>query len=298
MSAVPPANRILLVYQMAKVASMSWILLGRQHFGVVEPFHVHYMAAENLAFLRAQYEAVGPSQTILRRLLLRNLLQTGDRVRSLLAEPGAQTRPVLLVTGMRDPIARSASLLFFVADFTGRKPGALSWRDGAAFADVERAFVAMWEQVLSAEEPTDTFARVLHFLVGAYRWWFDRELARVLGIDLGQFSFPPGPARRLITQGWTRVLIYRVEDMAEDSPGHSFLRSDVQAVCGATIPYFPMQNATGLRKSGDFYRSFVNGLRMPARLIDRIYEDRIVRQFYTSEEIARFRRRWLAGPQA
>lgn len=286
---------LLLVYQMGKVASRSWVALGQQYFGIAERVHVHYMSPESLAFLRGQYEAVGSPQTMLRRMPLRILLQSGERARASVEEACARARPVLLVTGMRDPIARSVSLLFFLADFTGRRGGGLSWRDGAAAEDVERALIAIWEQILAAEVPQDTFGRMAHFTIGAYRFWFEREVAAMLGVDIMQATFAPGPARRLLTSGGGRTLIYRVEDMSPESPGHALLRADLEALSGKAFRGFPKRNVTDVRRSGDFYRAFRRRLRMPARLVDRIYDDPVVRRFYSPQEIARFRQRWSAG---
>jgi hypothetical protein len=291
------SDRMLLVYQMGKVASMSWVALGRREFGDREPLHVHYLAAENLAFLRAQYECAGASQTILRRLLLRTMLQTGERVRRLVDEARARRRPILIVTGMRDPLARAVSQLFFTADFTGHSKGELSWRDGAGVEDLVRAYIEIWERALGSDEPDDTFGRILRFFIRAYSSWFDRELCAVFGIDLVQASFPPGPTSRVLRRGVTQVLVYRVEDMTPHCPGYAILRNDINTLCGTEISAFPMHNATAFRNSRELYRDFLSRLRMPLRLVDRVYDDPVVRYFYSAEEIARFRRRWLYGPE-
>jgi len=291
------SDQMLLVYQMGKVASMSWVALGRRESGGVEPLHIHYLAVENLAFLRAQYEAAGPSQTILRRLLLRTMLQTGDRVRSLVDEARAQSRPIRIVTGMRDPLARAVSLLFFAADFAGHSRGGLSWRDGAGVDDVVRASIEIWEQALSPEAPEDTFGHVLRFFIRAYNFWFDRELRAVFGIDLMRASFPPGPTSRVLRCGATQVLVYRVEDMMPHSPGHAILRNDACLLGGVGVSGFPLHNATAFRNSRTLHRAFLSRLRMPPRLVDRVYDDPVVQYFYSPEEIARFRHRWVNGPE-
>jgi hypothetical protein len=290
-------DRMLLIYQMAKVASVSWVALGRREPGGVEPLHVHYLAAGNLAFLRAQYEAAGPGQTILRRLLLRTMLRTGDRVRSLVDEGRAQRRPMLIATGMRDPLARAVSLLFFFADFAGHSRGGLSWRDGAGVDDVVRAFIEIWEQALGPEAPEDTFGRVLCFMIGAYTSWFDCELRTVFGIDLMRASFPPGPTSRVLSSGATQVLVYRVEDMVPNAPGHAILCDDAAMLGGMEVSGFPLHNATRFRNSRTLHRAFLSRLRMPPRLVDRVYDDRVVQYFYSPEEIARFRRRWVNGAE-
>ena len=292
------AAPLLLVYQMGKVASWSWMALGRQHFGVGEAAHVHYLAPASLSFLRRQYEASGPGQTLLRRMPLRAMLHSSERARALITGSHGAERPVVLVTGIREPVARSISLLFFLADFAGYSRGGLSWRDGASLQDVERAFIAIWERILGEDWPEDTFGSLAQFVIGIYRSWFDRELAAVLGIDVARAEFPPGPARRLFAQGAARVLVYRVEDMLPGSPGYVLLRADLEALSGQACPAFPTQNVAASRRAGEFYRAFQARLRMPARLLDRIYGQPAVERFYSPAEIARFRRRWSDGPVA
>lgn len=290
------ALRVLLVYQMQKVASVSWMAMGRYHFASAEFVHVHYMATDHLKYLRAQLLVSGSSQTIQRPLLFRNLIRTGERSRTIVNEALLDGRPMIVITGMRDPVARSASLLFFFSDFYSRSEARFSWRDAANVDDMRRIFLELWEQVFDSGEPSDTFARVLRFYFGAYRIWFDQELRKVIGIDVRTPAFPAGPARRLLEQGQTQVLVYRTEDMVPGSAGHALLRADMEAVLGKPVSGFPVQNAGMFRKSRDLYREFLYEVRVPKRLLDCIYGDATVRYFYTEEELGAFRRRWLNGP--
>lgn len=290
------AGRLLLVYQMAKVASMSWMALGQSHFAATDAAHIHYLAEDNRAYLHAQREATGPEQTIRRPFLMRQRWEINARTRALLPRAILQKRPILIVTGVRDPVARSVSWLFFMSDLWGHRQDRLSLRDGGQVEDLQKLFLEVWEQVFQAEEPADTFSRLLRFYFKAYSFWFQRELARMLGIDALGASFPAGPARRIITQGRTQTLIYRVEDMAPGSPGHTLLRADIEAIAGAHVPSFPVYNTGLSRRSGDLYRAFVQSLRVPAHMLDRIYGDPVVRYFYSDQEVDGFRGRWLRGP--
>jgi hypothetical protein len=271
--------------------------LGRQQLAAAEAVHVHFVAEADLAYLRQQFEATGAEQTIKRRLLLRNLLQTGAKVRALLDDAALRCRPTLLVTGMRDPVARSVSLLFFLADFYGRNDRVVSWRDGARVDDVQRIFIEAWEQAFDDADPADTFSRVLRFYVKAYGCWFAREIGTTLGIDVSDAGQPPGPARRLRRFGRTQALFYRTEDMVPGSLGHPLLRADFEALFGVPLTGFPVQNAAAFRNSRELYYAFLQRMRVPPALLDRIYDHPVVRHFYLPEEIARFRRRWTDGPE-
>jgi hypothetical protein len=43
------------------------------------------------------------------------------------------------------------------------------------------------------------------------------------------------------------------------------------------------------------YRTFKSSIRLPKDYIDRMYDSKYTRQFYSDEEIQRFRRRWATG---
>jgi len=91
------------------------------------------------------------------------------------------------------------------------------------------------------------------------------------------------------------VLIYRVEDVRPGSPGHALLSADVEAISGVPVSDFPIQNAGQFRNSHELYRAFLQRLRLPTRLLDRIYDEPVVRRFYSDQELEQFRRRWLTG---
>ena len=285
-------RRRLLVYQMAKVASLSWVALGRNELALDDIFHIHFLSDESVAFMRELIAAPDAVQTIARRMMVRNGLRHALEGREQLPSICSGNDPWLIVTGLRDPVARSISLLFFMGDFFGCTDRPLSWRDGASQSSLERAFREMWDRVLGDAPPADTFGRLLHFYVGIYEQWFEREFTAVVGIDATVAEFPPGPAPRVIRSGSNRVLVYRVEDMPDGAAGNPILLNSIKSFCDSNIAALPVANATGERRTKPLYRQFVENLRLPTSLIDRIYSGKTVQRFYTANEIERFKLRW------
>lgn len=292
---VRPTPRML-VYQMAKVASMSWVALGRAHFERSAVFHVHHLAKESVALLAALNAETGPNQTIARRMILRQMVRSGSDIRALLDESRDRSEPWLLATGIREPVARSVSLLFYFADFFGCTTRSLSWRDGATIETLQYGFRDMWERALADDPPPDTFGRLMYLFLTDFDAWFEREFRVVVGIDIMAAPFPPGPASRVLSQGQLKGLIYRVEDLPLDRPGNPILRDTVKSFLDPSFASFPVVNATQGRRTNPLYRRFLEQLRMPAKLLDRIYSGRTVRKFYLPAEIEAFKSTWAEQP--
>lgn len=282
----------LLVYQMAKVASMSWVALGREHFDRDAVFHVHHLAKANVALLAALNAERGPNQTIARRMILRRMVRSGFDLRALLDESRERTEPWLLVTGIREPVARSVSLLFYFADFFGCTTRRLSWRDGATLHTLQHGFRDMWERALADDPPPDTFGRLVHLFLTDFDAWFERELRAVLGIDVMAAPFPPGPTARVLSERQMTALVYRLEDLHRDSPGNPILRESVKSLLDTSFASFPLVNATQRRRTDPLYRRFLERLQMPVKLLDRIYSGPTVQKFYLAAEIEAFKSRW------
>ncbi len=287
----------LLVYQMAKVASMSWVALGREHFSTDEIFHTHHLANESVGLLAALNEETGPNQTIARRMILRTMARSGSNIRALLNASRERSEPWLVVTGIREPVARSVSMLFYFGDFFGCTTRRLSWRNGATIEMLQHGFREMWDCALANQPPTDTFGRLIYFFLTDFEAWFEREFRAVLGIDVMGATFRPGPEPRVLAEGQTKVLVYRVEDLPVESPGHVILRDSVKSFLNVTVASFPVVNATRGRRTDPLYRTFLEQLQMPPELLDRIYSGPTVRKFYLPAEIEAFKSRWAQqGP--
>jgi hypothetical protein len=290
MTAIQPGSApCTLVYQMARVGSISWFSVARELCGTDAVLHLHYMAQPSVSFLRALLAAEGPEQTIVRRQCIRSFIALAARG---LAATNTCTE-LTIITAMRDPVARALSVFFFLADFFGCSSRALSWRDGAKPIEVAGAFKEMLERSLNDEEPGDTFSRMCWFMMRGSRTWFDDELWRVYDFDIRSAGFAPGPVPRFATFGpLRRLLVYRTEDMKPGTAANKVLLRSAGSLLGTEIETLPLTNDAAARRSGPLFEAVRQQIRLPICLLDRIYRDEMVRLFYTDEEIEAFQKRW------
>jgi hypothetical protein len=285
---------MILIYQMTKVASRTWLEVARSAAGLeaAEPIHVHFIARQNLEVVGNIGAMISPFQTIANRILLREMLRKGPAAQAAIDEARRVGRTIKVITGMRDPVARSLSIVHFFGDFYGDTSRPLDGRSAGDGATTAGATAKWWRTVLSNDEPEDSFARLMTFLIGGYRSWFTDEFASVLGFDLGMrtFSFDDG-AERLSGDG-VEVLLYRVEDMAPDAARCRALLAQAADFLGVPISRFPEINTAATRRSYPRYQAARALLRLPAAFLAAIYDAPIVSRFYSSAEIAAFKAQW------
>ena len=287
-----------MVYQMAKVASRAWIEAVRpiaaRDGG--QPLHLHFLNRSTLAGIAGVAAMTGPSQTIANRFLLREMLRKGETGSAAITRARRDGQTIRVVTGMRDPVSRSLSMLHFAADFygdTSRPLDRFRGGDGAATAAVLREF---WRALLAGEQPGDSFARLMVTLIGAYRNWFADELFNSLGVCL-RADTVTGDPHRLHGDG-VEVLLYRVEDMAPDAAGHQALLARASAFLGDALSALPRVNTADSRRSYARYQAAAAAFRLSAAELDAIYDAPSVKHFYSIGEVAAFKRRWLDQSEA
>jgi hypothetical protein len=290
------ADRIL-VYQMGKVGSVAWLRAIEAACPDANVHHMHFLSPAATRRIHESIARRGDTQTFVNIPMLRR-----DVDRSGLQDKVVEGRwcggPALIVSGMRDPIDRAASLLFFFADFYGNAAMKLSFREGATAETLTRYFIDSWEKALSGDFGTATFDQRLRRAFVRYQDWFATEIAGVFGPDIAQERFDPATGC-LVARGGDGigVFCYRFEDLRESA--WPSVAASASGFLQAPIGTLPVVNATTRRRSKALYEAFKAELAMPTDLIEAIYAAPVVRLFYSPDEIGRFRARWTgAEPQA
>jgi hypothetical protein len=288
---------MILVYQMSKVASRSWLEAVRTAAARdgAEPVHVHFVAEPNIAKVAAIAAMPPQSQTIANQFLLRDMLRKGAVARTAIDRARQAGETIRVITGMRDPVARSLSLVHFFADFYGdvsRPLDRIRGGDGAATAE---AVTKWWQAVLAGAAPEDSFARLMTFLIGSYRAWFAEELGAILGVTLGERPFVSDRGAQRVSGEGVEVLLYRVEDLDPQAPAHGALLAAASDFLGTPVAGLPQVNTAASRRSSGRYDAARQSLRLSASTLDAIYSAPVVTHFYAAEDIASFKRRWRDG---
>jgi len=278
---------IIIVFQMAKVASLSWYEAIRAAEPAASVFHLHFVSNQSLDFIRSLGRETGPSQTIKRLPLLLRLGTLPTDLADRFANGRWVGGPVRVVTGVRDPVGRAMSALLHTADFVGHRTVPLAFREGAEIDSLLSVFRQGWAEALGAAPSADSFGRLVAFLFAQYRSWFDMELKSAFAIDARH------AARRIGRQTWqiaaegVEVLIYRQEDLARAE-----LVEEARRFLHMKLDRLPVTHDIARRRSRGLYKEFQERARFPMEMLERIYSEPLVSHFYSAGEILHFKARW------
>lgn len=117
--------------------------------------------------------------------------------------------------------------------------------------------------------------------------WFDDHLAPVFGIDVFDHPFPHDVGWQLIEGVQARLLVLRQEDLGSAGP------RGLAELLGTGPVRLSDRNVTGSKRYAPLHRRFLDEVHLPAELVERMYESRYARHFYTDEERSAAVSRWL-----
>jgi len=285
---------MLIIHQMSKVASHAWLLAARRALGVDDGqiLHCHFMMPANRERIMAAVNRPAADRSIANMVMLNETLRRGATAWEGLLAARQAHGTVRVISGIRDPVARSVSIIMYMADFFGHVDRPLHPRGALTPEYVIEYLRENWRLVLDQREPRGSFEWLLWYLTGAYRTWFSEELAAAFGVDVRQTRFDANQACERISVPGLDLLIYRVEDMAPAAPSHSSLVAHASDFLQAQIQGFPAVNSSTLRRSREVSETVRRRFTLPAAMLAGIYGDPIVRHFYSGEEIATFIARW------
>jgi hypothetical protein len=285
---------VILMYQMFKVASRSWVEAAKPAAATEGsvPFHCHYLVPRNLERIQAAFNLPPAQQTIANMLLPRNLLRLGPSVRRQLEAARASHAKIRIVSGMRDPVARSISLIVFLCDFYGHTYRPLSPRVEVSPEYVITVLQDNWRFVLERREPPETFEWLLWYLTDAFRTWFTDELGNALEVDALRGKFQRQDGTQRISTELADILIYRVEDMFPEAPLYARLLEQASTFLGTPLSSFPRVNTSDTRRSREISVALRRQFWLPADMLDAIYGEPAVQHFYDRDEVLAFKRLW------
>lgn len=241
------------VFQMGKVGSMSVYFALKSRYASV--YHVHTMNPENIAQRKALLRQRGLSPHS-------HNYTNGTFLRE---HVGKRDRPIHYITAVREPISRNLSAFFETFElYMGTAAAQTSLSNEALTA----AFLERFPH----ERPLT---------------YFDVEYRDTLGIDVYAEPFPHQQGYQRIQQGAADVLILKLET------DQALREQALRDYLGWPDLRLPEANVGGHKDYASAYKSFVSGIRLPTEYVDRMLNARYTRHFYTDEERARLRERWL-----
>ena len=178
----------------------------------------------------------------------------------LLRRPATEAAPWRVVSIVRDPIAQSVSAFFQPA--------------------VRRGYL---DQDVTVDELMERFGDRLDHLPLR---WFETHVQPALDIDVYATPFDRRARYQILSTPTVRLLLLRCEDLDVAPPALADL-------LGVTDPVpIPRVNVGAEKDYATPYASFVSAVRPTAAQMDRAYDSRLVRHFYSPGEIDQLRAAW------
>lgn len=247
----------VLVYQVGKVGSSTVCRSLKAALPYRPVFHIHYLNLVNLdkynLRMKATFLAKG---NIPEHLLESNYLR--GRI-----DNGFDVSKWKIVTLVRDPVAIILSGFFFRQSAQNTLPA-----------------------------PADLAGEINDFLSHEYNYqwvldWLDDELKSVFEVDVFQDVFPYKKGYRVYAEAQKpSVLVLRLEDLRRCSElaFREFLEVE-------RLKLIYTNQAEHASYSG-IYKEYIKTACITAELVDRIYDSKYARYFYTDQERAVFKSKW------
>ncbi len=260
------AAKQLLVYTMGKVGSTALtasLKAARPEMGV---FHIHALTRRELQFAEKVFRANWRSRSGNPHALWQSeyLLEVG-------AAPGDGKWNV--VTIIRDPVARNLSACFEIMDTQlgfGYRDRAKRVSSEELLAQIDGLF---WSEYPDHDVPLE---------------WLDKQVGRVLGIDVYASDFPRERGYEIYEGGSARLLLVKLSKL------NACIGTAMESFLGLADFQIQERNVGAEKYYSETYRAFLDAVRIPDSYLDRMYSSRYSRHFYTAAELEAFRARWCA----
>jgi hypothetical protein len=263
----------LLLYQMGKVGSKT-IRSSLQTLQLDRPvFHVHFLTEDRVKETEKERRKYLGTE---KEHLLKHVWQY-QYLRQQIAR-GLDGQKWKIVTLTREPVSRNISTFFenLEVEPLGTDQQYRIQSDYYGF-----------EITLNVEDIDKLvqlfFERVHHDRPLVF---FDQEIKVVFGIDVFSSEFPKLKGYKIFQEDHADVLLIRLENL--DDCAHDAFREFLGIEALTLID----TNVGNKKAYAPLYRRFKDVITLPDIYIDRLYNSRYMRHFYSEEEIARFRAKW------
>ena len=262
---------LLLVHTMGKVGSttVATTLRARGIRQSMMLFQPHFLSAEGQAFAeRLSIEGVGGWDRLVRKErngFLRNRLLARE-----LARMRAAGERVKVITMVRDPVATNLSGLFHNHIWW---PAEL--KNGCAQPTAD--CLAALRQHFLAHYPHDVPDT-----------WFDMELRALYDVDVYQQPFDAARGYAIYHSAVADVLVLKLEKLNQCAA------AAFQEFMGLDDFQLVESNVAEDKSYAALYKAFRREMTLPADYLDAMYATRFATHFYTTDELAAFRRKWSA----
>lgn len=257
-SKLKPIGGPVVVYTMAKVGTLGiGKALESKKISVVSKHTLHHTGK----ILTADGTPISSYNT-------KNAIKSRQRIVNL-----AKNKKIRLITGVRDPVERALSAYFYrigyFSDLMKNNRGGLSRKKRLNKIDFEKV--------------KDDFLKNY-----SHNWplkWFDNEIKIFFNLDVFRYEFNYDAGYTILQNNNCRLLILRTDklsDICQEALG-KFLKTKVK--------YQPYNEGSG-KWYGDYYKKFKKQVKLPNWYLNKIYNSKLAKHFFTEEEVRKMKARW------
>lgn len=256
----------ILVYSMPKTGSMS-VFKTLQSLKITEmTFHTHFLSNDDIKQHQENIQRdiqkgindSGSAKPLDKIMFIRSLVETNKNKRW------------KIITLVRDPIQRNLSEFFYSL------PKLKFDLDFKLKLTTERF------QLLKK-----LFLQKQNYYYELISTWFDRQIKRVFGIDVYDYSFPTENGYTIIKGKRAEILIIRLEDLNrcyKDAFGEFFKIDDCVLI---------NDNLAKEKIYASLYDKFQKRINFSEKFIEKMYSAGYTKHFYSEREINRFKEKWI-----
>lgn len=250
----------ILVFQMGKVGSRTVNDALRRLALNTAVIHAHVLSPEGIREGEVSSRSWSKSrQERWRNEYLRRIIETG----------GSERR-WQVISLVRDPIARNVSAFFQNLDIWQQQE--LDNQRPVEIPELQQRFMNEFDH----DRP----------LV-----WFDREIKPLFGIDVLAHEFPQEKGYAIYHGAFADLLVIKLEKIDK------CITDAMQEFLGIEGFLPKVQNLGSMKTSGPIYCEFKESLVLSNDYIERLYQSRFVRHFYSPVEVDAMSAYWLSrGP--
>ncbi|TRU45390.1 MAG: AerL protein [Microcystis aeruginosa Ma_QC_Ch_20071001_S25] len=261
-------SSVIFVYQMGKVGSVNTYLTLKKKLPDQAIYHIHNLNSEHFSKiweamqLDQHYHAFTFGHSCITKYLSEHIEEIKGQ------------KSIKVITGVREPIARNISWFFQIIDCACVFP--------EFFIKYEKGLITMddiikkfWSQ---------------NFVYGKQYDWFEEELEAVFGIDIASIDFPKekGYAIANFPDRNIELLVLKLEKL------DSCLKEALETFLGVENLNCERLDRADFLDENDYliYENLRKSLTFSDEYLEEIYDQPLVRHFYTDEEINKFKHKW------
>ncbi len=252
----------ILVYQMGKVGSTA-ILKSLQRLNLYNRvYHAHFLSKSGIKSVEDYYRS-------LPYIEVPNHIYESKQI-CIEIENSTREQKWKVITLVRDPIARDISDLFqnIERDF----PQIRTLDSKNALIEIK---TYLYNMIIKFDESTDYACS-----------WFDKEIKEVFGFDVYSHDFSKTNGYQIFQTEKADILVIKLEKLSEI---HKEAFRQFLDIHDFTIV---KENIGSDKWYNEYYKEVVNSLRIPGQIVDKIYDSRYSKHFYTEGELSSFKEKW------